>query len=124
MQELITRYRKDAEEGRLAYETCRGCGHKQAFVRGFCSRCGGGDLEWRAAAGGGKVVAQSVLHRAPTPDYREKVPYAIALVDLDEGFRVMGHADLDLKPGERVSLRFAAHGERHLPRFERCNQED
>ena len=34
------------------------------------------------------------------------------------------HLHSDLKPGERVSLRFAAHGERHLPRFERCNQED
>src|SRR5690554_1341792 len=122
MQELITRYRQDAAEERLAYESCRSCGHKQAFVRGFCARCGSDDLEWRAAAGGGRLVAQSVVHRAPTPDYREKVPYAIALVDLDEGLRVMGHADLDLKPGERVSLSFAPHGERSLPRFERTGQ--
>ena len=124
MQELIARYRQDAEEGRLAYEACRACGHKQPFVRGFCSRCGSDDLAWQAAAGGGRVVAHSVLHRAPTADYREKVPYAIVLVDLDEGLRVMGHAALDLKPGERVSLGFALHGERSLPCFERSSQEE
>lgn len=124
MQELIERHRQDAADGKLAYESCRACGHHQAFVRGFCSRCGSEDLDWKTAAGGGRVAAHSVLHRAPTPDYREKVPYAIALVDLDEGMRVMGHAALDLKPGARVSLSFAPHGERSLLRFDRSSREE
>jgi hypothetical protein len=42
------------------------------------------------------------------------VPYAILLVDLEEGPRVMGHGSLDLAIGERVVASFHAHGERHL----------
>ncbi|MDX5360099.1 MAG: OB-fold domain-containing protein [Alphaproteobacteria bacterium] len=120
MRALLDRYRADAEAGRLAFQSCRACGANQAFLRPFCQACGSEDIDWRHAAGGGTVAAHSVLHRAPTPDYRAKVPYAIALVDLDEGVRVMTHADLDLSVGQRVALSFAPHegaeGTLHLPR--------
>jgi uncharacterized protein len=119
MRSLIERYLQDAREGRLAYQQCSECGHLQAFVRPFCSSCGSGSVEWKAAAGEGRVVAMTTLHRAPTPDYKAQIPYAIALVELAEGPRVMGHAEADLTVGERVTLRFAARGERHLVRFDR-----
>jgi uncharacterized protein len=120
MRSLIERHLQDAREGRLAYQQCSECGHLQAFVRPFCSSCGSGSLEWKAAAGEGRVVAITTLHRAPTPDYKAQIPYAIALVELAEGPRVMGHADDDdLTVGARVTLRFAARGERHLVRFDR-----
>ena len=123
MQALNDYREQEARAGRLAYQTCRSCGHAQVFPRPFCGCCGHADLAWNAAAGTGTVVGHSVLHRAPTPADRERLPYAVALVELDEGFRVMGNADLDLSIGARVSLSFAAHGERCLLRFDPLEQE-
>ena len=123
MQALRDHCEREARAGRLAYQTCRSCGQPQVFPRPFCSRCGHAELAWNAAAGTGTVVAHSVLHRAPTPADREILPYAVALVELDEGFRVMGNAGLDLGIGERVTLSFAARGERWLLHFDPLEQE-
>jgi uncharacterized protein len=123
MQALKDHCEQEARAGRLAYQTCRRCGNAQVFPRPFCSRCGSADLAWNAAAGTGTVVGHSVLHRAPTPADRERLPYAVALVELDEGLRVMGNAGLDLGIGARVSLSFAAHGTRCLLRFDPLEQE-
>lgn len=123
MQALYDHCEREARAGRLAYQLCRSCGNAQLFPRPFCSRCGHTDLAWDAAAGTGTVVGHSVLHRAPTPADRERLPYAVALVELDEGLRVMGNAGLDLSIGERVALSFADHGERCLLRFDPLEQE-
>lgn len=114
MRDLVERHRQMAREGLLALQECPGCGHRQSFVRHFCGRCGGRDLQWIAAGGTGTVVALTTLHRAPTPDHRERVPYSIALVALPEGPRVMAHADRALALGDRVRLGFEPLGERHL----------
>jgi uncharacterized OB-fold protein len=50
---------------------------------------------------------------------RAHAPYAIALVDADEGFRLMAHAAQDLRIGERVRVRFIDFAGRPVPRFER-----
>jgi uncharacterized protein len=123
MQPLKDHCEQEARAGRLAYQLCQSCGHAQLFPRPFCSRCGTANLAWNTAAGTGVVVGHSVLHRAPTPTDRDRLPYAVALVELDEGMRVMGNAGLDLGIGARVSLSFAAHGERNLLRFDPLEQE-
>jgi acetyl-CoA C-acetyltransferase len=40
MQALKDHCEQEARAGRLAYQTCRSCGHAQVFPRPFCSRCG------------------------------------------------------------------------------------
>jgi uncharacterized OB-fold protein len=51
------------------------------------------------------------------------VPYAIALVDLDEGFRMManvlGPDPESLAIGDRVRVVFETRGDLALPQFER-----
>jgi uncharacterized protein len=117
MKAIKDRYRSEARGGRLVFQQCRSCGHKQAFPRAFCRSCGSDGLDWLSAAGPGKIAAVSTLHRAPTPEYREKVPYLIALVDLEEGVRVMGHAAPGLAVGDSVRIGFAVHGDQHLLYF-------
>ena len=57
----------------------------------------------------------TVLHRAPAPAWKDRLPYAIALVDLDEGLRVMAHADPTLAVGRAARLRLSGSA---LPFFE------
>ena len=60
----------------------------------------------------GRILSFTVVHRAPTPAFRDDLPYVIALVDLDEGFRLMVNMDHDplagtpLAIGQRVRIGF------------------
>ena len=101
----------------LRHRRCAACGTRQSFPRDFCPACGSTDLEWQVSAGRGTVHAVTVVTRAPTDAFRALVPYAIILVDLDEGPRMMAHGTTDLAIGQRVVVTFMAHEGRYLPRF-------
>jgi hypothetical protein len=72
-----------AAEGVLAYQRCGGCRHAVFPPRVLCPSCGCDDLAWQPSAGHGTVYSATVI--AP----RGKEPYTVALIDLDEGFRMM-----------------------------------
>ena len=74
----------------------------------------------RQAAGDGTVHAVTLVTRAPTEELRAHAPYAIVLVDADEGFRLMAHGAQDLRIGDRVRCRFVDLAGRLVPRFERA----
>lgn len=76
-------------EGRLLLQHCADCGHVQYYQQGSCRECGSGRLEHRAASGRGVVHSFSVVHRAPGPAFRNDTPYAVLLVELAEGPRMI-----------------------------------
>jgi hypothetical protein len=104
-------------EGRIGYEICADCGVAQFYPRGHCTACGSRRVQTRAAAGTGTIFSITVVHRPPSPALRQFAPYAIALIDLDEGVRLMAHADPALQIGARVRATFAPFGDRTVPRF-------
>ena len=69
----------------------------------------GAPLPWRAASGGGTVVAYTLARVAP-PGFESLVPYAVALVELDEGPRVFapltGVEFAQARIGMRAQVRF------------------
>jgi uncharacterized OB-fold protein len=101
----------------LVFQACAACGHVWYFRRDFCPACGAADPQDVTSAGAGTVHAGTLVHRAPSDEFRALAPYRIVLVDIDEGFRMMGHGDPDLAIGDRVRCRFEALGERLLPHF-------
>ncbi len=78
-----------AAEGRLIYQHCLTCNKSQFYPRSLCATCHGGALEWRESQGQGTVATFTEVLRAPTAAFKELAPYVIALIDLDEGFRMM-----------------------------------
>lgn len=95
----------DQPPGELKYGHCRACGATHWFPRPFCPHCGSNHVDYSACGGAGRIAAVTIVHRAPTPVYRDRVPYAIALVDLDEGIRVMGHVPTSMTVGQHVAVR-------------------
>ena len=89
------------------------------FRRNFCPRCGDAVPFDHAAAGTGTVYAVTLVARAPSEALRTYAPYLIALVDADEGFRLMAHGDKGLRIGDRVRARFVTFAEHLVPYFER-----
>jgi uncharacterized OB-fold protein len=110
-------------EGRLAYQRCGRCG-KAMFPPGdVCRTCHARLLEWQAASGFGTVHSFTIVHRAPTKAFADDVPYVLALIDLEEGFRMMANV-VRCDPGAvcigaPVRVVFEQRGEsRQLPQFE------
>lgn len=106
-------------EAAIVYQRCSGCGAVWYFRRGFCPRCGTAEPAVLRSSGRGTVYAKTLVHRAPSEALRSRVPYLIALVDMEEGFRMMGHGDARLAIGEPVLARFERFGEVLAPYFGR-----
>jgi uncharacterized OB-fold protein len=76
-------------DGVLLLQHCGDCGNVQYYQQAMCRECGGENLAHRAASGRGKVHSFSVVHRAPGPAFKADVPYAVLLVELEEGPRMI-----------------------------------
>ena len=103
--------------GELRYQRCAGCAAAQTLMRHVCAHCRGRQFDWRVSRGQGTVFAVTVVVRAPSEEFRALAPYTLVLVDLDEGMRLMGHADPGMSIGNRVVAGYFSHGERTLVRF-------
>jgi uncharacterized OB-fold protein len=112
-----------AHEGRLLIMHCRACDRPYFYPRRYCPRCWSHETEWRQASGRGTVYSYSVVHQNPAPPFRDWCPYAVLVVELDEGVRMMANWDraapLDaLAVGLPVRVTFeAVTAEVSLPRF-------
>lgn len=106
--------------GVLRCQACTECGAVQRHPRMACEHCGGTRLAWRDTSGHGTVFAASVVARAPSDEFRALVPYTLVLVDLDEGARLMAHAEAGVAIGDRVTASFFDHAGRRLVRFLRA----
>jgi uncharacterized OB-fold protein len=80
---------KALREGRLLLQHCLDCAAVHYYQQGFCRNCGSARLEHRAASGRGKVHSYSVVYRAPGPAFKDETPYAVLLVELEEGPRMI-----------------------------------
>ncbi len=88
--------------GRLCLQRCRACGSWRHLPRPMCAGCGSPDWEWRASSGRGRIYSWTVTHRAPHPAFAAETPYVVAVVELEEGVRLVSRLR-DLPP-ERVAL--------------------
>ena len=92
-------YRRHLENGKLGYQRCADCSAAVFYPRVLCPACGSAALEWRESAGRGTVYATTALHS------RNRDPRNVALVDLDEGFRMMSRVEGVPAEGVEVGMR-------------------
>lgn len=119
-------------ERRLELPWCLDCGRPHWFPREVCPDCLGTRIEWRPASGRGVVYALSVQHRPGWPSLAERVPYAVALIDLDEGVRLMSNVvgttpdgGDRIKVGQAVQVTWEELSDgRNLPQFEPCSGDE
>lgn len=103
-------YWRGALHDELLLQKCVTCSNYRFFPRHLCPFCGSVDFEWQAAAGTGTVYAVTVVHRAPSKSFIADCPYVVALIELDEGPRMMsnvvGSPPEAVKIGQRVHVVF------------------
>ena len=99
----------------LVFQHCAACGQRWYFHRGFCPGCGDRHPRLMRSAGSGRVAAVTVVHRAPSDEFRALAPYCIVLVDLAERVRVMAHGAPGLAIGDAVCVGLRDLAGRRLP---------
>jgi uncharacterized OB-fold protein len=118
-----------SSNGRFLLQRCRNCSHIQYYPRRHCTVCMAEDPEWITSTGNGTLYSFSVVYRTPTAEFVADVPYALAIVKLDEGVfvtsRVVDTPFEDLCCDLRVKAVFpkVRANQVTLPLFVRSNEE-
>lgn len=109
-----------ARERRLTYQTCDDCAQVVFYPRRHCTRCLSPELTWHDSLGLGTIYTFSVVRVSRDPRFIDRVPYTVAWIDLDEGFRMMSNVDAApeaVAVGGRVRVAWRATGDWQLPVF-------
>ena len=80
-----------ARDHRLVIQQCKACGQRQFYPRNICTECGQDDLAWVDCSGRGTVYTFTINHRGPDAYWRTRTPYVVALIELEEGVRMMAN---------------------------------
>ncbi len=82
-------WQEHLEAGQLMVQRCTQCARHVFYPRVLCPHCGSQSLEWTASAGTGTVYSTTVVARRDS----DGGPYNVALVNLDEGVRMMSRVE-------------------------------
>jgi hypothetical protein len=72
----------------LQINACADCGQTSLYPRPFCPRCWSQDVSPTVASGRATLYTWSIVHQNSAP-FDSRTPYILAMVDLDEGPRLM-----------------------------------
>lgn len=116
-------------EGELHLQRCRPCDAHYFPPRPFCPTCQSEDVVWERCSGRGRLHTYMINHR-PAPGFEDEAPYAIGIVELDEGPRMMANIvgvpstpealELDMA----LTVTFEDQGGMQVPKFRPAEQED
>ncbi len=87
--------------GRLIVQRCANCQRLQYYPRNMCTECLSERLDWETMSGRGTVYTHSIVHRALNPAFEADLPYVVAVVELDEGVRLISRI-VDCTPAKVV----------------------
>ena len=94
------------ERGELLVQLCQGCGVRRYPPAARCLSCGGLEAALTTVSGRGTLLSFTVVHKPPIPGLT--LPMTFALVDLEEGVRIMAPLDRAItEPVSGMALRAA-----------------
>ncbi len=88
---------------------CQDCERAHFFPRVICPHCHSDALDWVESNGAGVIYTYTVARRAAGPAFKAETPYVVALVDLDDGPRMMARVSVSpdsVRIGQRVEMIF------------------
>lgn len=111
-----------ANQGRLLVQKCDDCGLLHFPAHELCSNCLSTRASWVTVSGRGEVYSFNVMHQVYHPAFAAEVPYAVVVVKLEEGPKVVsnlvGLKPHEIKCGMRVEVVFEKLNDQvTLPKF-------
>jgi uncharacterized OB-fold protein len=102
--------------GELRVQCCNDCKTTRFPASRWCPHCLSEDTSWQPTSGKGQVWSFCVFHRAYFKGFAGDIPYAVALIELDEGVKI--YSNLVGVPREKINI-----GMRVRAVFEKVNEE-
>ncbi|HEV3225357.1 MAG TPA: Zn-ribbon domain-containing OB-fold protein [Acidimicrobiales bacterium] len=97
-------------DGKLLVQECSVCGRRQLYGRSICTNCHATALTWLESSGKGAIYSRTIIRQNPSRSFKHMIPFVVALVDLDDGPRLMSNVvgtPAEAVPiGARVRVRF------------------
>lgn len=82
--------------GRLCVQRCLECNALRHYPRPLCTSCLSPRWEWVQCTGRGTLYTYTVIRQNLNPRFRDRLPYVVAVVELEEGIRMLaGLRDAD-----------------------------
>ena len=121
--ELNRPFWEAAREGRFVIPRCAECGQLMVPPVANCRACLATRFEWVPAGGRGTIYSFIEYHRAWIPEFADHLPYAVAIIELDEGPRLIsllvGETSDWVRIGAQVRVAFQERaGGARVPVFE------
>ena len=92
-------YWEKCKEGELWLRHCKSCDKTYFYPRDLCPICFSRNTDWIQTDGKGTLHTFAIVHRGPTPAFRDKAPYVTAVVELQGGARMPTNlVDIDPDP--------------------------
>lgn len=114
-------YWEGIRNGKLLLQRCKACGTLQFYPRSMCVACLTPDPDWVEATGRGNIHTFSTVHRTSDERFSHLVPYILAIVELDEGprmmARILARSQEQIRCDDPVRLVFEKTGNYTLPQF-------
>ena len=105
----------------LLLPRCNACGRFWFPPSRRCPHCLSAEFSWQESAGEGRIYSFVVFHRVYHPAFEQDVPYAVAIIELGEGPRllanIIGTPPDDIRCDMRVRVVFEERGEQTIPQF-------
>jgi hypothetical protein len=110
------------KQHRLTLKRCNDCGKHHFYPRALCPHCHSDAVEWVDARGTGTIYSYTIARRPAGPAFKADTPYVVAVIDLDEGARMMTNIVTDdveaVRIGQRVTVQYDdVTDEVTLPKF-------
>ena len=94
-------YWEKCKEGELWLRHCRACDRSYFYPRDICPLCFSRDTDWVQTDGRATLHTFAIVHRAPIPAFRDKVPYITAVVEFPGGARMATNL-VEIEPDPQV----------------------
>lgn len=119
--ETTERFWAATAEGKLLIKQCADCDRAHAYPRPFCPHCWSEKVDWVQATGRATLYTFSIVRQNDLAPFGDRVPYVAAIVDLEEGPRLMTNvvdcAVEDVYIGMSLQFSTRATGEFAVPVF-------
>ena len=89
------------KESKLMLPKCQDCGKVHFYPRAFCPHCHSHNLTWVQASGKGTLYSFEILHRPFNRAVKVPTPYVLAMVELEEGPRMLSNL-VNVEPDPKV----------------------
>lgn len=113
-------YWQGLANGTLLFQKCSDCGYSWLPPRDECPHCLSSSWAWTPSLGRGRIISWVIYRTAMHPAFAERIPYNVAIVELDEGPRLITNVladESDLAIELPVVLSISDHADPPLATF-------